>query len=699
MSYLTYPQINFKGTAYCNPSTADNNDLADVFDIDTLQLKPTMTVIPGGEVQQPAGEQQFNYTGIGSAGDCRAWLMGLLENSGEGPKPEYGQQAHWNYYGDHATRLDGTKISSLIASDGTQWPSSDPLYAATVSLIGTPSPMQFQDPVIVDNDPYALITSQVFSHGVNITAPDGTLLMSASPATRSYAYYINVHKNLDPNAIGFQGVSAIFLLSIPKGPNLTFNLNANSPALADLAQAVENGAGIQLRFIFYNAIYQISPEDLYQFFQQKIYKPNPYIGLTLGTIGVLGQKDMLSAPPGRKLNVQSAPFYYNVSSPCTPCAAPPSSDPNIKSAALGVTQALIDPATESVYLDCVSTFPECNVGTNAKFNFGQQPQNLVLTPVGGSSIVVGAIPNTQAQYEANAGMVAIPLGNNPDKAAILASANSGTLTIVDANSGNTLLSESAGLDFQTEDRALYFDAQTIHDWDDATEQPVPGTSKITIRAYRRGLPVQDEVKVNLEYWMCAKDQVNPSKPQVPVPSPYFTVSGAVAQQPTVYANAPGNPPNISVLTDQVTIPANSNGELTITLTAVRSGTSIIRFLDPTIPPVPPNFCWDNADYSCIRILPFDDYRAYSDDEINNWQFMYENFFNYFALLYPVMSHVIPWGPTDAPNNPDIVAQFASQMKIFTDPANWDTTIYMPITRDLSAGKRALLWRWCNLQGA
>lgn len=694
MSYLSYPQINFKGTAYCNPSTADNNDLADVFDIDTLQLTPTMTVVPGGEVLQPAGEQQFNYTGIDSAPGCREWLMGLLQNSGEGPSPQYGQQAHWNYYGDHATRLDNTTISSLIGTDGTQWPATDPLHQATVSLIGTPSPMQFQDPVIVDNDPYALITSQVFSHGLTITAPDGTVLMSASPATRSYAYYINVHKNLDPNAIGFQGVSAIFLLSIPKGPNLSFNLNANSPALADLAQAVNNGAGIQLRFIFYNAIYQISPEDLYQFFQQKIYKPNPYIGLTLGTIGVLGLGDMLSAPPARKLNVQTNTFSYLPSAPCAQA-----SGAGAKSAALGVTQALIDPATEAVYLDCISTFPECNVQTNAKFNFGPQPQNLVLAPIGGLPIVVGAIPNTQAQYESNAGMAAISVANHPDKVTILASANTGTLTVVDQNTGATLLSESAGLDFQTEDRALYFDAQTLQNWDNPSEQPAPGTSQITIRAYRRGLPVQDSVNVNLEYWMCAKDQVNPSKPQVPVPTPYFTVSGAVAMPPTQYANAPGNPPNISVLTDRVTIPANSNGELTITLTAARSGTSLIRFVDPQIPQVPPNFCWDNTDYACIRILPFDDYRAYTDEQINNWQFMYENFFNYFALLYPVMSHVIPWGPTDAPNNPDIVAQFAAQMKIFTDPQNWDTTIYMPITRDLSAGKRALLWRWCNLQGA
>ena len=696
MSYLSVPQINFKGSAYCNPSTADNNDFANVFDVDTLTFTPQMTVLPQKNgpptVIDPPGEQVFNYQGVQSASGCRAWLMGLMDNVSDGGP--FGQQSHWNYYGDHGTRLDNTQVTQLVGSNGSVFPASDPLYNATISLIGTPSPMQFQDPVIVDNDPYALITSQIFSHGIEVIAPDKTVLISASPTSRCYAYYINVSKNLDPTAIGFQMVSAIFVLSVPKGPDLTINTSANSPALTDLANAVSNGAGLQMRFVFYNAIYHIPPEQLYQNFQAKNYTPNPYIGLTLGTIGVLSAGDMLSAPPGRKLNVQNS-FTYLPSAPCQP-----GSGPNAQPASLGITLANIDPVSETVYLDCVSTFPECNVTSNAKYNFGPKPLDLVLTPDGGGQpITLGQIPNTQTQYETSAGMVAIPLSNHPQLAEIKASVSSGTLSIFDENASQTLLTESAGLDIQTEDRAIYFDVETIQNWSDPNEQPQPGTATVTIKAFSQGVPVQQAVNVNIEYWMCAKDQVNPSKPQVPVTSKYFSVSGAVQQPPTQYTNAPGNPPTIQVLTDQVTIPANSNGELTLTLTGIRPGTSLMRFVDPTITPVPPNFCWDNTDYSCVRILPFDDYRVYSDQQINNWPFMYENFFNYFALLYPVMSHVIPWGPTDAPNNPDMVTQFASQIKMFTDPQNWDTTIYMPITRDLSAGKRSLLWRWCNLQGA
>lgn len=702
MSYLSYPQINFKGTAYCNPSTGDNNDFANVFDVDTLQFTPQMSVILQDEgpnsgqpasVQSPAGQQTFNYTGVESASGCREWLMGYMTNISADEGGTDGQQAHWNYYGDHGTRLDDTSVTSLYLSNGSQPQSDDPLYSATISLIGTPSPMQFQDPVIVDNDPYALITSQIFSHGFQVTAPDGTMLIDASPASRSYAYYINVFKNLDPAAKGFQMVSAIFIASVLNGPGLTINTGANSPALNDLAQAVSNGAGLQMRFIFYNAIDQIDPLTLHNNFMAKNYTPNPYIGITLGTIGVLQPGDLLSAPPGRKLNVQPNTFSFQPSAPCQP-----GTGAGAKSACLGITMASFDAASSNLFLDCISTFPECSVPNNTKFNFGPNPLNLVLTPDGGGSpITLGAIPNTQTQYETNAGMVAIPLASHPQLAAIKAALASGSLSIVDSNSGNIMLQESAGLDIQTENRAMYFDVQTLQNWNDPNEQPQPGTATVTIRVFDRGVPVQTETKINIEHWMCAKDQINPSKPQIPVPSRYFSIAGAVAQPDTQYANAPGNPPNISVITDQVTVPANSNGTLTLTLSGIRSGTSIIRFVDPGIPAVPPNFCWDNCSYSCIRILPFDDYRSYTDAQIDNWPFMYANFFNYFALLYPVMSHVIPWGPNDAPNNPDMVKNFASQMRIFTDPANWNTTIYMPITRDLSAGKRALLWRWCALQ--
>jgi hypothetical protein len=76
--------------------------------------------------------------------------------------------------------------------------------------------------------------------------------------------------------------------------------------------------------------------------------------------------------------------------------------------------------------------------------------------------------------------------------------------------------------------------------------------------------------------------------------------------------------------------------------------------------------------------------------------MYQNVFSYFSLLYPIMSKRMPWGPPNAPDDPPNVAGFATQIRQLTDPQMWNSTIFMPITRELSAGKRVLIERWCNL---
>jgi hypothetical protein len=153
-----------------------------------------------------------------------------------------------------------------------------------------------------------------------------------------------------------------------------------------------------------------------------------------------------------------------------------------------------------------------------------------------------------------------------------------------------------------------------------------------------------------------------------------------------------------VLTDQVIVPPG--GELTLDLTALQPGVSMIRFVDPTIQPPPaPNFAWDNCDFAVVRILPFDDFSSYTDQQINNWPFIYANVFGFYSVLYPIMSNVIPWGPADAPNNPAEAATFASQILMLTSANLWSSTLYMPITRDLSGGKRELLSRWCNLQSS
>ena len=270
------------------------------------------------------------------------------------------------------------------------------------------------------------------------------------------------------------------------------------------------------------------------------------------------------------------------------------------------------------------------------------------------------------------------------------------------------LAEVEAFDVQTENRVVYFDAQV---YGKPGGTPIPGTSQITIQVLVKGVAPTTPTLVNLEYWMCQKETldsvtkqpiplVSPDRVQVPVVDPYYSVGGTVPQPPTKYFlgflyGSPMYPDgNVSVTTEQVTVPAG--GKLTLNLTALRAGVSLIRFVDPAHP-LTPNFAWDNCDYATVRILPFDDYSQVPDATINSWNFIYAEIFGFYSVLYPVMSKVIPWGPDGAPNNPAEVKQFASQILAFTDFNMWNTTIYMPISRDLSGGKRELLRRWCNLQ--
>ncbi len=656
-----------------------------------------MIPIPGSTVTIPAGQQSFSYSGPQDASSLRNWLMGLLTGVADSDGGPAGQPAHWNYYGDNKTRFDNTTVTGYTPSPGVQIPPNDPLVGATVQMLGNIFFGRTTSPVIVDVDPLALITSQIFSASLKVTAADGTVLIDASPCTRAFSYFIYPSKNVDPNAIGFQGVSAVFICSIPNGSGLTIN-SAASPALADLARAAAAGAGLNIRYCFYDALYETSPSELQKDFAAQKYATNPYIGKVLGTVGVLQQSDLQTAPNGRKLLVQNK-FPYTLGPDCgQPASAPPAAPaieprfsirsglttpaPQAPTANLGATLALVNPETRTVSLDLISTFPECNVKTNTKLNLG--PMQLDLLYGSGDRVSIGPIPNDQQTYEASAGLLNVSWADNPQAAVIDQNISSGTLSIFSAQADQDYLLEVAGVDIQTDDRAVYFQEA--------------GSSSVTIRGFVKGAPAPAGTLVNLEYWMCQKDLINPNKPMVPVTTPYFSVAGA-AQLPNTNYTTRGGP--ISVLTDQIALGAG--GEATLTLTALNPGPSVIRFLDAAdVGPgnagkVLPNFAWDNVYFSTIRILPLDDYSSFTDDEINNWQFMYEHVFCYFSLLYPVMSNVISWGPSNAPNDTARIAEFAGLMATFTDPDMWNSTIYMPITRELSAGKRDLLVRWANLQ--
>ena len=748
MSYLSPPRLSFLGGCYANAATATNNDIASVFDVDLLKLNNQMDLLSGGKAIPPLPDI-FNWQNATSSNPAlRTWLMGLMQGptdefnedgfkDKDGNVVSHAQMAHWNYYGDHNTEFQQAKINGATLASGLPAPATDAVFQLEAELLGDIFYGRRRGAVLVDVDPYALVTSQIFAGQFRLSYKQTPILQADHP-TPAYAYFINPYKNLNPGCEGFERVSAVFQFGLDRD-NIAFvdDPAFNSPALNDLKAKAMAGRGLMVRYCFYDALFKIQAKELSESFAAGKYIFNPYLGTVLGTVGVWNEGELASAPVGRKLRVQSQYTCVAPPNPLTPeqhvakraamtsiaryrprplpAVTDPKQPPMVKGY-LGATLAQVDTVNSVVSLDCINTFPEATIGTRDKYNFGPISLVLLYGDNMAQSVTVGSVPNDKATYESGGGVVDISYAASADKATIDANIGAGQLALYGPDfqlvspMAKYPLVEPTNFDTQTDDRAVYFDAKVLA----AGNAPVAGTSTITIQIMNKGVAPTTPTKLNLEYWMCQKDYVNPDKPQVPVPAdnPYFSVTcdgGVTPLSTTQYTLGylilgPGYPCNdypggiVNVKTDQVIVPVG--GKLTLTLTAQRPGVSIVRFVESFTDPasnVAPNFGWDNVDYSTVRILPFDDYSQFSDEQINNWEFMYNEVFGMYSVMYPIMSKIIPWGPSGAPNNPTVVKQFASQLLAFTDISMWQSTIYMPISRDMSGGKRELLRRWCNLQ--
>lgn len=110
-------------------------------------------------------------------------------------------------------------------------------------------------------------------------------------------------------------------------------------------------------------------------------------------------------------------------------------------------------------------------------------------------------------------------------------------------------------------------------------------------------------------------------------------------------------------------------------------------------------------YGTVRIMPDDhllpqqfvnlwngvDQSSAHDPELI-WQFVYDNILRFYEMMYPVMARYVPLGDRTR------VEAAANQLQVTLSEEYMlaNSTMMMPITRDLSAGKRWVLLAWCSL---
>ena len=110
-------------------------------------------------------------------------------------------------------------------------------------------------------------------------------------------------------------------------------------------------------------------------------------------------------------------------------------------------------------------------------------------------------------------------------------------------------------------------------------------------------------------------------------------------------------------------------------------------------PVPPaTLPLATADFTSVRTLPFDDeLEEATPDEALTFDFVYTAILSTYDAIAPRMSNILDLADAAA------VRTFARRILEVVDPALFESSRYMPVTRDLSRGRRTLLRRFCTLR--
>jgi hypothetical protein len=675
LSYLSRPRIGFFSTnAMTNPSTANNENVVHLLDYDSVQLL-NPPVIEGSNLS-PMSDAAY-----------REWMTSLITYSDpldqipDPTQPDWqpAMPGYWNYWGDHLTTFGDAAVTSVWVDDKpVMQASSDPLLGCHVVF----------NAKIVDLNPADTFCSQFVAASFSVvgTDADGQVseLLRGVPTT-SVTRWLNFFRR--SGAGSFQAV-------IPHD-SLTFieeGRAPNSAGLRALREEAAAGGGLLLRWCFYGMAAAQNMMQMYDAFSEGNQAMNPKVGRVVGSIGVWDGTDLKSVPVGRQLMQPIPPFFPPPSgSGSAAGVAPFTSRIRVKthgdverlgtegtqlhalSSQLDCAQAMGPAAAvvegDRVILDLNTAFPEegCKAGTKswAKHDFGTV--NLELSYQGDAGPVIsvlGAVAYDEQTYETLGGVWEVGFDPSSEDGRHI---TDGSLRLTDA-SGRVLLEEVQAVQVVTDDQAVYLDL-------DKTETGYEAHGIARVRVFRKGKPAADPFLLKVELW---RDVQNPGKANSLDP---LVVTATEITEKAI---------------DSFEIEVPAGGEIDVPIYAEAPACYKLRYIAPGMYADPANPNWSAEYWSGFRVLPHDDYSPVPDSEIT-FDFVYREVFSYYSILFPIMSKIIPWGPKNTPNDPERVAQFASLILYATDESRLGTALEMPITRELSAGKRNLLHRWCRLQ--
>lgn len=725
MSVLSFPRIYFNGYMQWNVDTTNNNDYVPVYDAADAALDWAYLATMEPPITPSNFQEAFRPWVVKPTGDsCPPTPPPAVNQDNCNDDPTCHMASRWNYFGNQGASFvqyqDYVTVTTGGAlAHGQPAASDDPILNQPLKINGR----------LVDINPVSPFCSQIYFSTVN--AGSSTTYIGGPQYQRMYSRSFLAPRNIASDLIIAGAVGTVFQTTIPTS-TVTSGNAGDSPLLAALLQALQapGAAGLMLRFSAYNTLYYQNGilngttqqprtcDELTQMYQSGQVFTNPAYSRLVGVIGVWNEGELSTAPGGRMLvpNAVATPVsasslakaeapkvrvegHARVHIAATPTAITTAADvPAAQPAVplpLGAIQAEVNASAGIVSLDLLNAIPEYTSG-GTKFDYGDFDLGAQMPD--GTFNVIGSFgfdQYDQSAYEANGGIVDVPFACGVTAQDVSEWSAGGLLAL--RNQG-TVVSLEAPLTVQTDDRGVYVDecrVQTITLQVLYKGEPAPAGTKVALAQYYPWPLI-----VSTGQWVLFGTQ-----PPSGGDGPFCNVTPA---QP--YLTFPDG--------DVTTVGAN--GTATLRIAPQAAGFPIVAFypyLADQTPPTPQaqvTFGFTNyqtytigtAYFSAVRALPFDNALvsrfvdcwngtgAYAGQpkysESAAWQFVYDNIFYVYDMLYPAMDQIIPLGnQQQVQTNIKVILERISETIV-------DTTGFMPVTREMSAAKRLILETWGGL---
>jgi hypothetical protein len=421
----------------------------------------------------------------------------------------------------------------------------------------------------------------------------------------------------------------------------------DSAVLRALKAACESGSnqGLLMRFASYRTLYYQAAyykgkkiengTDLIAAYADGFTGANPARSAMLGTFGVWEAGELASAPLGRLLAPAANAEVLGSSVITT----------------LGPVMVNIDSARKTLTADMITAIPEQNENLD-KADFG--PLLLQARDPSGKTTAIATLTYEsydRAAYESTGGVSVFPLSPEAESAC-----EHGSIELIQVQRGIPVpVLRQLRFAAETDDWGVYVDEVDT----------VPVTITVTENG---GTPTSD---VSLYF-----RQYDSNGNLLPVTMPMVGL-----------ADEAGRPIGnvVPVVDGKVRVGVRSNVPGACFL-------AFYPFTGDTPPQVPVSgFPLSSSFYAAVRMLPFDNaLERNTPDSLLSWKFVYDNVLRVFDLVYPVMSLIMNLA------DEKVVESMAKKVEFATSLGTFESTLAMPITRDLSAGKRRLLHRFLNL---